>query len=400
MKNTLKLVMIITTITFFYACQNESDFDNDVFNTTDEINVEGGKSKIYVSEDGTLNFETTQDFQKTILWIKDLSDKEAVKWSKELGFKSLHSLYMQALSEEEKMIQDFDPLISSMMKVVTDLEIANFKEKFTEDIPLFQKRRSDIQKKYGNYMHIKNGRIINMKTYDAIVSRLITKEGYVYVSGSKLQYTEKSLNIIPNFNFKQVSAKIAGKEEVHVFNFATQDEIHTKSQQTREYTQRCSTQFDTKKKLTGNTRVINTVVPIYDRVWVPRVCETICGGPLGADSSGSRRPTPINDGCYRDCREGYYRNIIIGYNYINTRLEATHRNYKIVCFIGCWDDWDKRHAEITVSGVYNQTIRPGNVKKYGWVKDISPRSSGTLTVTYRSDLSFLLFGACTTQISW
>ncbi|MBQ0733252.1 hypothetical protein [Aquimarina celericrescens] len=404
MKNILKFVVIMAVMGLFYACQNESDFEEELVNGIEEIEVEGAKSGIYVSKDGVLNFDTMEDFQKTILWIKNVTDDEALEWNEELGFESLHSLYMTALSEEEKMMEDFSELISSMMNVETDQEISDFKEKFANNIPLFQKSRSDIEEKYQNYIHFENSRVIGMKTYDPIISRLTTKEGYVYVGGSKLQYTEESLTVIPNFQEQALakkSNKEEEKEEIHVFNFAAKSEVSTKSSQTQEYADRCSTQFDSKKKLTGNTKVINTVVPIYDRVWVPRVCETICPGLEEEGNGEFDGPTPIDiEDCYESCTGGYYRNILRGYNYINTRLEATHRNYKIVCFIGCWENWDKRHAEITVSGVHNEVISPGNVEKYSWIKDISPRSSGTLIATYRSDLSFLLSGTCFTQTSW
>ncbi len=402
MKKLLKLTLSFFFLTLLHSCQQEPDFGDDLENIEGEIEVAGLKSEIYVSDDGILNFESMRTFQKTIHWIKDLSDDEVVTWNKELNFESLYSKYMEAQKQEEKMIRDFEQFISLMMQIESDEEVSNFKNMYVKDIEAFEKRKMNIQNTYGDYVRFENNRIIGVKTYDAIVSRLINKDGFVYVAGSRLQYTENQLITIPNFDSEDgLTTKGKNGLEVFKYDFHTHSNSINKNQQDQVHHNRCSSQFYDKKKLTGNTTVTNTVIPVYNRVWVPRVCEIICLQPI---EDGNDGPIPIDEGdeCWESCTGGFYRNVFVRYDYINTRLQAVHRNYKIRCIIGCWEEWENRLAELTISGIHNEVIRPGKVEKYEWIKDISPRSSGTLNVTYRSDLdfTFLIFGTCPTQVHW
>lgn len=404
MKNKWKLFSIIAVLSIFTACSEQSEMIEP--QTTDEVLAELPTNEIYVTDEGVLNFPSMKSFTSTIMQVKDLNAEEVISWNNQLGFTSFLSEYRKALDEESKIRSNHHSLIDGITSLESQEEADLFESEHRAEIKTLQKKMQDLKSNYQDFALFSNNRITGMRTYDPILAGLIDPQGIVIVEGSTLQYTEDQLKVMANAEDPAAIAKINEANEAEGIFIRTLTVTESQSggiqtEQEQLSTDRCSTQFYTNKKMTGNSTVRNTVVPVYNRVWVPRVCEWICeddGGIL--PSGGGIGPTPIgiDENCFEYCVGGFYRNVLVRYDITNTRLEATLRNYKIRCFFGCWEEWDSRESFLTISGTRNETISVGKVEKHSYVRDIGARSSGSFVVEYKSLAA--IDGICFTQINW
>ncbi|MGB3465473.1 MAG: hypothetical protein WBA74_09385 [Cyclobacteriaceae bacterium] len=402
MNKTINLLTVLVMMAFAVACTDQSELVKP--KTPDEAMTNLPAEDIYLTDEGVLSFSSMELFTSTIHQIKDQQTAEILAWNNSLGFKSLLSRYQAAVDMEEAIFSKYAGLIEQITSLESQEQADAFENTHSEDIKSLEKAVKSMQQQYADVAIFSNNRIIGMKTYDPILAGLLNTDGIVIVQGSTLQYTESQLKVLANQEDPEAIIAVAAasnSEDVFVkglFASETSSDINTEQEQV--YTNRCSTQFYSDRKMTGNSTVRNTVVPVYTQVYVPRTCTTICDGDGELIPIDPGSPTPIDIECREVCSGGYYRNVLQGYNVTNTRLEATLRNYKISCFIGCWENWDKRQSYLTISGVHSESVSLGFVEKKGWTKDLSPRNSGTFTVAYESDYIFPYNGYCATTISW
>lgn len=403
MKNHLKAITLLFLSVFCLSCEEQLEtMEKTEF---ESFGAPETTEAITVSEDGILTFATMDDFQKTFMWIKDLTDEEKARWTEQLEFRSLHSIYLEALEKEQQLVSNYKDFLDDLALVETREDEQKFRTRHGERIESFKSEVAELQEAYGNYVVYENNRVAGVKTYDPVMAALINKDGFVYVEGTTLQYTNENLKVkLNNDGTGDLMQAAASDEEkdIYVYNF-TSGELETSVDKV--YKENCYIHLGgTGKLMTGNTTVTNTVVPVYDNVWVPRVCREICpgdviDGQVVNNSSDESRIDP--DECYESCTGGYYKKVLRGYNYLNTRLHVIIRNYKQKCVIVCWETWTALYSEISVWGVYNNTFKPGVVEKWEWSGDISPVSSGTFNVEYLVDNGGV-FGiyTCGTQVKW
>jgi len=403
-KQAFKIIYAIVIIAIVTSC--EDDLDSVRPETANQLS-ESGTADISLTDEGMLNFKSSEVFQKTIMEIKDLEPEAAVKWSNQFQLKSLFAIYQDALNAEKEFEIRNAEFITSMKKIENEAEAAKFRETYHNQLKVFEQQIAFNQQKFGDYVIYENGRVQGIKTYDPIMSRITNKHGLVMVAGTVLQYTQSQLKVMTTANKGTVlqNASVNNAElGISIKELAaTEGKFMSRTEEEQLHTQHCQDQFSSDRKMTGNSAVRNTVVPRYRQVWVPRVCEVVCdfddpvppagGGPVGI-------PFPTDPGCFDSCTGGYYRDVFEGYEVINTRLEATIRNYKIVCLIGCWDLWDGRVSRLNISGVFSANEHLNRVEKFGWIRDIAPQATGTFNVAYESDFSLLLNGRCFTSITW
>ena len=360
-------------IAILFSCTNEVD---------DHMTLAEAKKDISLAKDGVLEFSTMKVYKETIDWLNSASDEEISQWNNELGFESLHAQYLKASLEIEQMEQDFAEVIQAISEVESEDQKNNFESKYSEEMRNLLITNEEIKKRYDNYLYFSNNHVERIKTYDSKLAGLLNKEGYVYVQGSRLQYTEDELQVIPNYSIEQRYPEVYQTKGKQPFRYNLSGDNDGKNTYNKYFRDNCYAGFGPNSKVTGNTAVINTMAPRYRQVWVPEYCEII-------DDRGKEI-----------CVPGHYENVLDGYDVEKTRLEAIIRNYKLVCFLGCFEIWEERSSIIKVSGIHNQTIDVGIVEKYNWNKTISPTRRGTLTVEYISEKAFLNQGQCPTQVSW
>ncbi|WP_298539359.1 DUF4848 domain-containing protein [uncultured Aquimarina sp.] len=391
MKNILKITLSIFSFLLIYSCQQELEVNDELENINQEINIEEITSKIYVSEDGVLNFATTEDFKNTILWIKDLSEEEIISWNNDIGFNSLFSVYTNALDEEKRIYNQYKDFLQ---------------EDNSKDIALaksFDEEYNSLKKKYENYMSFDGYTIDQFKIKDEILATLLDKNGIVYVAGSKLQYSNKELKI--NLNYKNdPSLKKSGNKDDDLIVINLLNENINKTFDVTLKDNCIWSPPGERRELTGNTSIINTFTPQYRQVWVPRECNIVCSGleelPIDPSDGGI---IPIGDPgeCYEVCTGGYYRNVFVRNNLTSTRLVATMRSYKCrqaFVGLGCSRRWSIQSVFLVINTQgFIEEINPGSFSKFTHTEDLSNRGITNIEVTYSRRPSD---SNCTTQISW
>ncbi|UII23742.1 DUF4848 domain-containing protein [Fulvivirga ligni] len=289
-------------------------------------------SVIKTNDQQMLQFRDHEVFNRSLELFKNQPEEDIVNWAADLGFKSLLARYHDFKSQIQ--------IIENQNSSNTDFE--NIEAKYDEVLNKF----ADIitYNAAGDYERTFN---------DMFIASVLNPKGYVIIDNDLIKYTNKEI----------VSTPLDGNEtDIKRFQFSKSES----EARTDVFTQHCGDYYTcncfkapwdyTDWKYDGNVKVTKTFVPRYERRWEEGDCIEKPNGAI-------------------QCFPGHYINVIVGYTFSNTRMEATFRSKKSHCNNCDWLQYDQTHS-ITIRTTARLTANTpthieSNQSNSDWYVDIA-----------------------------
>lgn len=303
-----------------WACQPELESQPSIENA---ISV-AALQKLIVPE-GALVFADGDDLANALESLKAGTFDADQFTQNGQAFRSMYSYLVEAE-------QAADAIVDPLLEIPEDQ-----REDEVEVFHAAEKALAELEKKYQGIVVFENNYPKALTFDDRLMAQLLTRDGLVVVGSVLMRYTPEGIRFADLSTERNVVSDVMGAASSNGFSALTFE--RRTPVMAEEY---CST-ADSKVKGDIEVRVRNTYVPITQtrRTWVPEDC------------SGREIECPTGDDCDFECLPGHWvtRTVVVGERLTNSRVRATIKTRKAVCFIICFAKKEKTQHNLTISGM-------------------------------------------------
>ena len=318
---------------------------------------------------GVLVFENVDALKETLENMKN--GNGAIVASNQEGFESLYNIWEKCKAEEAEIMAPLNALTALSEQEL--IQHSALIEKTSEKL-------AQLKSLYERHIVFEDQRPVRLKFKDELMAHLINTDGFLIIGNNTLKYSNEEILHASFENPEEALEPFKSQENQSVDHFEIPS-AQISEGRTDDFQAGCGTSINTSYNLDIVARVTQTFVPVFRNgtpYWVDR-CE-----PSSGYCFGGHWVTP---------------RILVGYNLTNTRVYANMKTTKNNCAIGiCWRSAHRVRHEFRITGAHNETVTRSGVSTTTISKDISPRSSGSISVSGIADN--LATYTCTAHLSW